>query len=409
MNILYISLSCNPYNGSEDKIGWKIPFESAKNHEKVCVITRAEQKKYIDEYFKNNKIENLKFYYVDIPNYLKKIFVGPLMTFKLNLLNKRAVKAAKDICIKNHIDIIHQITPIEFRAIGDYYKVPDIKFVAGPLGGGEYIPKALRYYQKGNIEKELLRKTANKFYKTKLLLSKKLDKCDYVLFANEETKKELNNHCENNVFIETGISEKDLNNNYQKEYNADKIFHILVAGRLVYRKGHQFLLDALEKLPENLSYRLEIVGNGPDYSAIKNRIGKSKKLSNHITLLGRIPYTEMEKKYIQADILIMPSLRETSGNVMFESMSKATPVIAINKFASAKVINNKCGYLYSGNTKSEMVENLSNIIYHCINNPNEVYRKGKNAKTESEKYSWKSKIQFYDKIYENLLKENNKN
>lgn len=403
MNILYIAFSCSPYNGSEDKIGWNIPLESTKTHEKVFVITRLEQKKYIDKYFKDHTIDNLEFYYVDIPNCFKKIFVGPLMTFKLNSLNRQALKAAKDICKKNHIDIIHQITPIEFRAIGDYYKVPGIKFIVGPLGGGEYIPKSLKYYQKGNSSKELFRKAANKFYKAKLIISRKLDKCAYVLFDNAETKKELNNHNENNIFIETGISEEELNSYRPKAFDPSKPFKILVAGRLVYRKGHQFLLDALERLPDNLSYKLEIVGDGPDYNSIEERINRSKKLSKNITMLGKIPFAQMEDKYVQADILIMPSLRETTGSVMLESMIKGTPVIAINKFASAKIINSECGYLYDGNTRNEIVQNLSDIIEHCINNTYEVHQKGENAVIESRKYSWKNKIQFYDEIYSKVL------
>ena len=42
MNILYIAYSCNPFAGSEDKIGWCVPYESSKTN-KVYVITKEEQ------------------------------------------------------------------------------------------------------------------------------------------------------------------------------------------------------------------------------------------------------------------------------------------------------------------------------------------------------------------------------
>ena len=32
MNILYIAYSCNPFAGSEDKIGWCVPYESSKTN-----------------------------------------------------------------------------------------------------------------------------------------------------------------------------------------------------------------------------------------------------------------------------------------------------------------------------------------------------------------------------------------
>ena len=42
MNILYIAYSCSPKSGSEEKIGWSIPLESAKSNN-VFVITKEEQ------------------------------------------------------------------------------------------------------------------------------------------------------------------------------------------------------------------------------------------------------------------------------------------------------------------------------------------------------------------------------
>ena len=48
MNILYIAYSCNPFAGSEDKIGWCVPFESSKTN-KVYVITKEEQREPVAE------------------------------------------------------------------------------------------------------------------------------------------------------------------------------------------------------------------------------------------------------------------------------------------------------------------------------------------------------------------------
>ena len=43
MNILYIAYSCNPFAGSEDKIGWCVPYEISKTNT-VYVITKEEQR-----------------------------------------------------------------------------------------------------------------------------------------------------------------------------------------------------------------------------------------------------------------------------------------------------------------------------------------------------------------------------
>ena len=53
MTIIYIAYSCDPYNGTEDKLGWYIPYYASKNND-VIVITKEEQRKSIERYQKNN-------------------------------------------------------------------------------------------------------------------------------------------------------------------------------------------------------------------------------------------------------------------------------------------------------------------------------------------------------------------
>ena len=61
-------------------------------------------------------------------------------------------------------------------------------------------------------------------------------------------------------------------------------------------------------------------------------------MSEHVHCMGSIPYMEMEKEYAGADVFIMPSIRETTGTVLLEAMSKGIPVITINKFGGATLL-----------------------------------------------------------------------
>lgn len=94
MNILYIAYSCNPFAGSEDKIGWCVPYESSKTN-KVYVITKEEQREPVEKYLQSHPLENIKFYYVDIPNFYKKIFKGFMYSGRLNVWNRRVLPLAK--------------------------------------------------------------------------------------------------------------------------------------------------------------------------------------------------------------------------------------------------------------------------------------------------------------------------
>lgn len=86
---------------------------------------------------------------------------------------------------------------------------------------------------------------------------------------------------------------------------------------------------------------------------------------------------EMEKEYAGADVFIMPSIRETTGTVLLEAMSKGIPVITINKFGGATLFDKDTGWLYEGNKKEEYIENLKRAILECVINTDEVVRRGK--------------------------------
>lgn len=187
MNVLYIAYSCNPYSGSEDKMGWNIPLESSKINE-VYVITKEEHRQTITTYLEANPNKNLHYYFVDIPGIYKKLFKGFLYSGRLNIWHRRVYKLAKKLVEENRIDIVHQITPVEFRAIGGYGKIKNCKFVVGPVGGGEYVPDGLKRYARAKYKVEIARKIINCFYKHLYKINGRFKSCDYIMYANKETR-----------------------------------------------------------------------------------------------------------------------------------------------------------------------------------------------------------------------------
>ena len=404
MNILYIAYSCSPNHGSEDRIGWKIPVTSSKSN-KVYVITKEEHRKVIGDYLSENNDLDIKFYYVDIPKIYKKLYKGALYAGRLNIWQKRAEKLAKEICENEKIDVIHQVTPVEFRSIGDYGSVPDIKFVCGPVGGGEYIPKGLKCYAKNYILEEALRLVANKF--SRFALSKKgaFSRIDAIMYANEETKDYLKKVVNKKSSYHECVTEIGIDNNEitkKDDFSVKNKPTFIVAGRLVYRKGIELLLDALSKLDDTLDYECHIVGNGPQFSKLNSKCEKLG-LSKKVFFKGRIPFDKMSELYENADALILPSIRETTGSVILEAMSKGLAVITINKYGGAVLVNEQNGYLYGGESKAEYINNLKNTIENCIKNPDELMKKKENALVYCKKYEWNKKISNFNAIYNQII------
>ena len=409
MNILYIAASCAPNNGSEDKIGWNVPIESAKEN-RVFVLTMEKQRGRIEEYLVTHPMDNPRFYFVDIPRLFGVLFKGPLVSGQLNIWHKRAFKVAVEICNKEKIDIIHQITPIEFRSIGEYGRIPTTNFVCGPLGGGEKIPEGLKSYARRHKCIEFVRMLANEWSRIRLKRSKTLERCAYLMFANRETRdyllERIKPACQSEFASDVGLRTDELcrmEDICTKSGDASGC-RFLVVGRMVYRKGLDFLLDALVEISPDLQYQCRIVGSGAELEHLRNRCAASERLSRHVVLSGAIPYDEIEGAYRNADVFIMPSIRETTGTVVVEAMSKGLPVIALNQFGAATILDQEAGWLCDGTTKDEYIESLKNAIEACIMNPDEVRRKGENARRRAENYSWEKKYKQYHSIYRRILK-----
>lgn len=397
MKILYIAYSCSPVAGSEDRVGWNIPLVASKRNE-VFLITKEEKRKEIEPFMKKYP-NNMHIYYVDIPSFYKKIFNGFLYSARLNIWHKKVMALAKELCEKENIDIVHQITPMEFRAIGDYGAITKIKYVCGPLGGGEYVPDGLWDYTKGYRTIETIRKFMNVFYRMKYNITGRFKRCDYFIYANKETCDYvgIGNHIETEMAVDYVLSE------VLEKIVSDKCV-FLVVGRAIYRKGHRFLFDVLKSLRTDKDFEVRILGNGPDMKYLKSIYEQDDFLQKHVTFVGRIPFTEMKKEYDKANVLLMPSIRETTGSVLLEAMSNGLPIIAMDKFGSGLLVNDSIGWTFGGKTKADYFKSFADAMMECINSPEIVRLKGANMIKESDKYTWLKKVEHFENIYNKLLR-----
>lgn len=395
MNILYIAYSCSPNHGSEDRIGWMVPMYGAK-HNRVWVITKEEHRPVIEAYRRQHLECAVQFQYVDIPAPLKTLFRGAAYAGRLWAWQKRALTAARELCRREPIELIHQITPVEFRSIADYGSIPGVKFVCGPVGGGERIPKGLAGYARRHGMQEWLRQIINRISARHLRHTGILSRCDALLFANRETQNLLDG--EGLCMTETGIEDCEIGASATKGPGCT----FLAAGRMVYRKGHKWLLDALREMPPELEYECIFAGWGPERRRLE-RLCRRWGLEHRVRFLDRVSYDQMERLYQTAHVLVMPSLRETTGSVLLEAMARGLPVITLNRFGGAVVADETTGWLISGNSRREYVHSLRDACCECIRNPAARAEKGRAALIRAREHTWEAKTARYMALYRRLL------
>jgi len=108
----------------------------------------------------------------------------------------------------------------------------------------------------------------------------------------------------------------------------DKIV-VLTVARLVEKKGHRTLLEALARLPE--SYEAWIVGSGPlNVAAMAARLN----VAHSVKILGKLSDSELQNAYRAATIFCLPSQTARDGDregipvAMMEAMAHGLPVVA---------------------------------------------------------------------------------
>lgn len=113
--------------------------------------------------------------------------------------------------------------------------------------------------------------------------------------------------------------------------------HFICAGRLHPQKGYDQLINALPFFKCNYNWKLSILGGGPERQNLENLIQKHK-LQNKVFLRGftQKPWPEIGS----ADCFLLPSRYEGLPNVVLESLSVGTPVIATHTSGGIQEIAN---------------------------------------------------------------------
>jgi glycosyltransferase involved in cell wall biosynthesis len=106
---------------------------------------------------------------------------------------------------------------------------------------------------------------------------------------------------------------------------------LLSVGRLVEKKGFSVLLFAVARL--EMPFSLRIVGEGPEAARLQDAIERLG-LAGRVTLCGGLTHRELPHEYAAADIVVVPSVRDRTGdrdglpNVVLEAMASGRPVVA---------------------------------------------------------------------------------
>jgi len=150
---------------------------------------------------------------------------------------------------------------------------------------------------------------------------------------------------------------------------------IVSVGRLVHRKGQDFLIDALPLISQKIpNVHLLLVGEGP-YRAELEKRSVALGVRDRITFIGRVQHSELPEYICAGDIFAMPSRSrlaglevEGLGIVYLEASACGLPVIGgTSGGALDAVLEGETGFSVDGTSAPAIAEAairlLSNVEY----------------------------------------------
>ena len=96
-----------------------------------------------------------------------------------------------------------------------------------------------------------------------------------------------------------------------KKQDYPKKNYILFVGRLVERKGVEYLIRAMKSVEKE--YVLKIVGAGPIISKLK-RIAQADQLSSRVEFLGKVSDGKLIDLYKEASVFVLPAIFDNKGD-----------------------------------------------------------------------------------------------
>ena len=181
----------------------------------------------------------------------------------------------------------------------------------------------------------------------------------------------------------------------QREVEPE-VVRILTIGRLIPRKGMQFLLRALPDIIQNAKrdFEIEIVGDGPYREELVN-LATKLKVSHKLNFVGTVPYENLAKRYQEADIFALCSLAEGMPLVVLEAMASGLPIVA-SRVQGIEDLVDENGYLF----KPGDWHSLAAKLVPLINDGQKRIEMGRKSINRVQKYDWENIANAYLEIYE---------
>jgi glycosyltransferase involved in cell wall biosynthesis len=421
--ILLSAFACSPLWGSEPGVGWQWLLQLAAQHE-VVLLTHAYFRSHLEPALRDAGVV-VEVHYLQAPSF------GMHPHRQLNsrahyvLWQWRARSLVKQLLVQQHFDLIHHLTwgTLRFPCLLGGLGVP---LVMGPLGGGESAP--LRFFDGLPLKIrafDYLRSVSLLWVRVDPLATWGPRRSALVLCKSQDSLKALPKSVQARAVVvpEIGSPAVDLSQRRVEPQAGSEVaaamagvalapaaaaprrFKLLFAGRLLGWKGVALALGATERLLQaGHDVQLDIAGDGPLRAYLALQIAR-RGLQDRVHLLGGVPRPELMQLYGQADLFVFPSLHDSSGNVVLESLSRGLPVVCLDLGGPQNYVDASCGVIVptEGLSRDQLEAKLAEALAQVLADPARLRGLSRQAAEHAARQSWAATVRRSYRVIEERL------
>jgi glycosyltransferase involved in cell wall biosynthesis len=181
---------------------------------------------------------------------------------------------------------------------------------------------------------------------------------------------------------------------------------VVAAGRLVRKKGFEYLIDALPLVESAPPAHLAIAGGGDLAEELRAR-ARTAGVENRVHFLGDLSQDEVGIWFAGADAAVVPSVRDDSGNVdglpntVLEALASGAPLVSTPAGGIASVIED-------GRTGVIVPERdapaLATALAHLLRDPDRRAAMGRAGRALAEgRFGWEAAAARFEAAYDRAL------
>lgn len=184
---------------------------------------------------------------------------------------------------------------------------------------------------------------------------------------------------------------------------------VLAVGRLVRKKGFEYLLDAMPAVLQHAPNAQLLVAGSGDLDAELRQRARDLGVAAGVRFLGSLDHDEVAATLAAVDVVVVPSVRDDAGNVdglpnvVMEALASATPLVTTTAGGIGAVTTHG---LNAWLVPERDAASLASAIAHLLRHPAERAAMGARARAEAlTMRSWDGVAERFEHAYDRAARD----